>query len=155
LSNWRELADAEPIHRALAELFLLALRSRIQWIRLEQRDTGCIATLRAEASPSSYSWPLPPGLDLLGVLKQGTRIKPSKDSKLLECQERLIHVRLKPHRLEVSLVFQADQDAERVDLRWYDDDEVAKRAERISNKFHFILRTRASIEKDVFGRDFN
>jgi hypothetical protein len=150
LSSARQIADAEPIHRALAELLLLAIRSRIQWILLEQREAACIATLLTENASDSYSWPLPPELSLISVLKKMTRIGANGSSALMGRQDRRLHLHLKPHLLEVALAFQTDRDAERIDLRWYDVPDIVERAERISNTLRFIVKARANFDVPVY-----
>ncbi len=156
LSNARELSDAEPARRVLAEMLLLALQSRIQCFHLEQKqdDTTCTAAFLTESPPSSHAWPLPLPPSLIQELKKTACIESNCCPKIIDRQERLLHLRLKHHVLDVSLVYQSDFDGERIDLRWIDDPVIAKRAERVAKNLRFIVKKRAEFDTSVYlGRE--
>ena len=138
LSNPRELADADPVHRTLYEMLLLAISSHFTRIRIEQWETAYVATLLTDNSSSTHAWPLPLDPALIQVLKD------------LYCgsagYERPLRLRLNRQWLDGGLVYRSDQSGERIDIRWHDDPAAARRAERITRAIRFILKARASFD---------
>jgi hypothetical protein len=149
LSDARDLADADPAHLALYQILLLAIRLHCQYIRLEQGDIACTATLTTDSSSSTFSCPLPLYSALIRFFIDPARIEFNGSSGQMDRQERRFRLRLHPHLLDASIAYQSDRDGERIDLCWSYDAAAVKRAERISNLLQFVLKVRNQLMTPV------